>query len=410
MKINTGRGTVPLIVMLAIWSVSAITSLPGLAISPILGELSLIFPKSTELEVQMLSSMPSLLIIPFVLLSGKLAENQDRNKILIIGLGIFILSGILYLFAKSMMQLILTSCFLGVGAGMVIPLSTGFISDFFVGNYKTKQLGISSAITNLSLVFATILTGKLTLINWHYPFIVYLFPIVTVALSYFLSDKQLNRMNVSYIKNDQEKPKGASWLLKPGMKINIPILSQLMIVYFIVTYLVLVITFNLPFLIQKHQLSSNESGYMISLFFLAVMAPGFLINQIIARLKDFTITAAFVFIATGLILTIVSHISWIMGVGVILTGLGYGVIQPMVYDKTTLTSIHPKNVLVLGFVMSMNYLAILLSPFITDFSGNIFHLKGETYPFYINLGLTLIIAVIAFIRHQSFVFSGKTGD
>lgn len=30
MKINTGRGTIPLITLVGIWSVSALTSLPGL--------------------------------------------------------------------------------------------------------------------------------------------------------------------------------------------------------------------------------------------------------------------------------------------------------------------------------------------------------------------------------------------
>lgn len=35
MKINTGRGTIPLITLVGIWSVSALTSLPGLAVSPI---------------------------------------------------------------------------------------------------------------------------------------------------------------------------------------------------------------------------------------------------------------------------------------------------------------------------------------------------------------------------------------
>lgn len=43
MKINTGQGTIPLITLIGIWSVSALTSLPGLAVSPILGELSTIF-------------------------------------------------------------------------------------------------------------------------------------------------------------------------------------------------------------------------------------------------------------------------------------------------------------------------------------------------------------------------------
>ena len=40
MKIQTGRGTIPLITLIAIWSISALTSLPGLAVSPILGDLT----------------------------------------------------------------------------------------------------------------------------------------------------------------------------------------------------------------------------------------------------------------------------------------------------------------------------------------------------------------------------------
>ena len=48
MKIQTGRGTIPLITLIAIWSISALTSLPGLAVSPILGDLTKIFPKATD--------------------------------------------------------------------------------------------------------------------------------------------------------------------------------------------------------------------------------------------------------------------------------------------------------------------------------------------------------------------------
>ena len=77
MKIQTGRGTIPLITLIAIWSVSALTSLPGLAVSPILGDLTKIFPEATDLDIQMLTSLPSLLIIPFILLGGKLTEKVD---------------------------------------------------------------------------------------------------------------------------------------------------------------------------------------------------------------------------------------------------------------------------------------------------------------------------------------------
>ena len=73
MKINTGSRTIALITLVGIWSVSALTSLPGLVASPILGQFTTIFPHATELDIQMLTSLPLLLILPFVLLAGKLA-------------------------------------------------------------------------------------------------------------------------------------------------------------------------------------------------------------------------------------------------------------------------------------------------------------------------------------------------
>ena len=89
MKIQTGKGTIALTTLLAIWSVSMVVSLPGLAVSPILGRLHRIFGHATDLEIQMLTSLPSLLIIPFVLLAGKLSVSRNKLLILYTGLIIF---------------------------------------------------------------------------------------------------------------------------------------------------------------------------------------------------------------------------------------------------------------------------------------------------------------------------------
>ena len=57
-----------------------------------------------------------------------------------------------------------------------------------------------------------------------------------------------------------------------------------MLLYFFATYAVLVISFNLPFLIQQYKLTSSASGVMISLFFLAIMLPGLAVDRVIALL------------------------------------------------------------------------------------------------------------------------------
>lgn len=406
MRIQTGQGTIPLATLLAIWSISAITSLPGLAVSPIMGQLDTIFPSVSHLEIQMLTSIPSLLIIPFVLLSGKLSEKKDKTLILAIGLAIFLFSGVLCFFAKSMLALILISCLLGIGAGMVIPLSTGLIADFFVGSYRTKQLGISSAITNLSLVLATGLTGWLAEINWHLPFVVYLIPVFALVLSYYLRDSVLKQSNVNYIgapnntANDENED-----MIPKGKQMNIPYLIGVMVLYLFICYAALVVVLNLPFILQTYKLPSSVSGTVISIFFLAIMLPGLFLYRILTVLKNMTVIYSLISLAVGLLLVSLTHNVVLIIIGAVFVGFGYGIIQPLVYDKATRIAKSNKVVLSLAFVMSVNYLSILVTPFIIDAIAAFLGDTDVIFPFRINFILTLLFIIVAYIRRNTFVFS-----
>lgn len=402
MKINTGQGTIPLITLIGIWSISALTSLPGLAVSPILGELSTIFPHATELDIQMLTSLPSLLIIPFVLLAGKLAEKRDFIRLLRVGLWLFAASGVLYLFSSKMWQLMAVSALLGIGAGLIIPLSTGLISRYFTGEYRVKQFGYSSAITNMTLVVATAVTGYLAEVHWRLPFVVYLLPLISLVLSAYLKKNTVSvtvKQASAVIPSMQSAP-----VISGKYGIHIRHLIQLMLFYGVVTYVVLAVTFNLPFLMEAHHFSSGNSGLMISLFFLAIMAPGFMLDNIVKLLGNKTKLYSLLAVAVGLLLIWISPTEWLIVPGCILVGLGYGIIQPLIYDKTVDTAIPQKTALALAFVMVMNYLAILLSPFITDFFQWIFHTGSQEFPFIFNLCITILTMYWAYAKKGDFLF------
>lgn len=396
MKINTGRGTIPLMTLIGIWSVSALTSLPGLAVSPILGQLSIIFPKATELDIQMLSSLPSLLIIPFILLAGKLSEKRDFVSLLRAGLWMFAASGILYLVSTEMWQLLAVSALLGIGAGLIIPLSTGLISRYFTGAQRVKQFGYSSAITNMTLVVATAVTGYLAEVNWHLPFVVYLLPLVSIVLTLRLKDNQTAETTTPAVLPKMGKP-----------AIHVRHLLQLMGFYGLTTYIVLIVTFNLPFLMEAHHFSSGNSGLMISLFFMAIMAPGFCLGHIVRRFRKKTKFYSLLSIALGLALICIAPKEWLIIPGCILVGLGYGVIQPLIYDKTVDTASAQKTTLALAFVMAMNYLAVLLCPFIVDFFKSVFHFRSQEFPFVFNLCVTALALLWAYARSNDFLFDDK---
>lgn len=399
MKINTGRGTISLFTLLAVWSVSAVTSLPGLAISPILGKLDTIFPKVSHMEIDMLTSLPSLLIIPFMLLSGKIADSGGKIKLVVIGLSIYLLSAVLYFFADSIFWLIMIGCLLGAGAGIVIPLSTSLIATIFEGKYRVSQLGISSSITNVTLVIATFVAGLLADVNWHLPFVVYLLPVLSLLLILKADGKgelgkaiKLGEVPADNTTVDEPAVKG----IKPKNVI------RLVGIYFFITYMVLTVAFNLPYLMQSEKMDSSASGTMISILFLAIMLPGLFLNRVIKIFKNNTNIISSVLIFLGLVVIYFSTNVFLITLGCILTGLGYGIMQPIVYEKASDISTRKTTTLILGVVMSMNYLAILLFPVIIQALQDIFHLPTSRESFLINAILGILFSVLLFFSRHKF--------
>ena len=389
MKIKTGKGSISLGVLLAIWSVSAIASLPGLAISPILGDLNNGIPKVTDLEIQMLTSLPSLLIIPFVLLSGKLSEGRDTLKLLTTGLSIFFLSGVACLFIRSSVGLIIVSCILGIGAGMVIPLSTGLVVAYFTGDYRVRQLGYSSAINNLTLVLATALTGYLADVDWHLPFLVYTLPGISLLLATFLRRKP----------SDPEPSQSIQLRYK---RIDTRKLAGLMLFYFFITYAVLAVVYYASFLIDDYHIRSSFSGVLIALFFLAIMLPGLFIDRVIRHLKSRTNLVSLLLLAVGLCCLGLFRTKALLVVGALLAGFGYGVMQPVIYDKAATIAPPRSATFALSCVMAMNYLAVMLCPFLTDLFRDPFHTHSDRFPFLFSAALVCILAVVTWRCRRSF--------
>ncbi len=390
MKISTGKGEISLLALLAIWSVSAVTSLPGLAISPILEDLSRIFPSASELEIQMLTSLPSLLIIPFVLLSGWLSQRGESLALLAGGLAVFFASGVVCIFAKDIRLLIVASSIMGIGAGVAVPYSTGLVVRYFTGDSRVRQLGISSAVNNLSLVLATAVVGWIATRDWHMAFIVYLLPAVSMVMLLALRNA---KAAPEPKESDQMRQTKISWMRLTGLSL----------LYFVITFTTLVITFYLSFLLEKYRFPQEFSSVMISLFFLAIMLPGFAINTIIRRLRSMTIFVSLVAIVVGLLLVGTVPDIPLMTLGVVLTGAGYGVLQPVIYDKTAIIAPPEAATKALSVVMTVNYVAVVVCPFVVDFAERIFRQKEESFPFVASAVLVAMVALLSLILRKSFV-------
>ena len=291
--VDSGCGKIPFISLVAILSISLTVNLPGLAISPILGKLDQVFSHVTELESQLLTVLPNLVTIPFILGSGKICTPKNQIFILGIGLAIYTLTGVLYFCADSMVELILLSCLLGVGCGLVIPLAASLISQYFVGKARTRQLGMKSGISNFTVIFATLFVGWIASISWHLSFIVYMVPIIPLCLIPFMTSSFIEKHKIEVtpppmqplkeparpsdddIATTKQTKRPANVNFHFQGRTSLILLFGTMALYFMATYGTEVVSYYPPFAMENYKLTTGDVGVATAMFFTSATISGF---------------------------------------------------------------------------------------------------------------------------------------
>ncbi len=427
MQVKTGKGTISAMVVIAIWSLSLAVDLPGLAVTPIQGSLRSIFTDATDLKIQLLTVLPNLVIIPFVLLSGKLSETKHKVTVIALGTILYLISGVWSIFANSLNSLIWLSCLLGAGCGLILPFSTGLIADVFSGKYRMKQMGIISAIGNIALVLATFAVGFLVAGNlhetWHRAFFVYLIPLLSLILIPFLNkipksdyasepasettsdDKKsttattATTTSVPAVDADGFSTKGQK--VKDGFYLGRTV--WLLLAYFFFVFATCIPCYYLP---NFSWIDSESASAMTSTFYAAMFVVGLALTPVmkVFRRWTFILAAGLIVIGFGMFIIHEGSIALYI-VAAALCGLGNGIAQPIFYTKATEVVVSDsKSTLSLAYLQVANYVAISLVPVIITFGEKIFNTTSDLFPF-IFVGIaTLVVFCFVIIRNRHFVF------
>lgn len=335
---------------ISLLSISLLTIMSGAAVAPGMSEFAKVFSSYSPTTVKLIVSLPPLLIIPFSLLSGFLSSCIAKKKLLITGLIIYIIGGVGASFVDSMLPLLLFRAVLGIGTGIILPLSTGLISDFYDGNERTRLLGFSSASNCLGAILANIAAGILVSINWHYAFFVY-FLAVPVLL-----------MVISFI---QDKPSH-----KEAVDSKIVISKQLFpwaIAAFLVMLAFFGVVTNLSLLIYNRNLGdSHTAGFIFAVNALCMMASGAFFLAVRKKLKDLFPWFMLFMMASGYAGLAFAGSLPVVIISIILSGLGTGLAFPFIMNKASEFALEDNSIAVMGIVSSSAFLGQFSSPLILD--------------------------------------------
>lgn len=149
-------------------------------VAPGLGAIAQRFTDATPFQLNFLFASPTITMIIFSLISGRLLQTFDKKKILIIGLAIYGVAGMVPGFMSNVGFMILARLIAGVGAGLVMPIPNAIIADHYQGKRADQLVGWAASVSNISCVVLSIIAGFLVVLGWSWVF--YGFVIVLVIM------------------------------------------------------------------------------------------------------------------------------------------------------------------------------------------------------------------------------------
>lgn len=115
----------------------------------------------------------ALFLSSLLLVGGSLGDLYGRNKVFLIGLGIFSLSSLMCGISRSPLELIIARAFQGIGGALLTPGSLSILSSQFGVESRGRAIGLWSTFSALTAVFGPVLGGWLAGLGlWRVIFII----------------------------------------------------------------------------------------------------------------------------------------------------------------------------------------------------------------------------------------------
>jgi len=163
----------------------------GAMIAPAVASIAEAFPKATDLQINVLTSLHAGMVIPFSFISGYLVRYFSKKNIVLVSCLLYLVGGIGGAFSPDIYFMLATRAILGIAVGLMIPISITLISDYYEGEERTQTLGLQSAATNLGGIIAIVISGFLATLGWSFSFYAYgLGGIIFFIVLFFIPNKK----------------------------------------------------------------------------------------------------------------------------------------------------------------------------------------------------------------------------
>jgi len=263
-------------------------------VAPLVGQISASFPEVNPTLIKLTITLPSLFMIFFGLIAGQLVRVISKKAVLAIGLSLYTIGGIAAGWSHTFTGHLILRAVLGAGTGLIIPLVTSLIADFYQGKERADMIGYSFSISHMGGVITPPLAAWIGAHNWRTAFLIYTVAPLIFLFSMLFIPKSPQTMN------SETDPKRKEPI--PSIVIWLSIASFFMVVMFFI-----IIT-DIPFLTQaKPTLAPYVTTFGLSVSTFGSTISGLAFSRMYIKLKKWIVPTGLLICAVGFLLTMTTN-------------------------------------------------------------------------------------------------------
>ncbi len=259
-------------------------------ISPVLAVINTKYQSYGTSAVQLLQTIPYLLLMVGSLMIGWLTTKITKKKIALIGLAIIGICGVLPFFSESFAVLVISRVLIGFGFGITSPMNTAIAAEMIPEEDRAAYMGLHVVGMGIGTMVGSMLGGVLAGMSYRNYYLIYLVPFIAMV------GVQLLLAETPAVKAEKAT----------GMKMN----STVYIISFASfahTLFINAYSTNIGIYIADH-ISDNASlaGMVTAVNAAFALLTGMFFSKISAKLKSFTLPFSILIAAVGygLVLTV----------------------------------------------------------------------------------------------------------
>ncbi len=378
---------------LSILSLSLLTVMAGAAVAPALGVIRAHFSGSNQLFVQMIISVPALFIVITNFIFPRLCRVSGAKTLVMIGLLLYTVGGCAAGFFDNIFVVLIMRAFVGIGVGIIMPLSTGLLSYYYSPEEQAGLMGYSSAMNQMGGVIATLLSGLLANISWRVSFLVYLMGLISIVLC------------LIYLPNDKITQEGPAE--EKSAKGGTAGVFRDNIVYILAMFLLMSIFFIYPANFAMETVSEGiiPQNYiaviMASMDFIAFLGGLLFVSAKKALGGNTKFLAPVCFLAGYLLLAVVGGWAGTL-IGSVFIGFANGAGIPVIMTEASMKAGKAAATTVMPLISAALYLAQFVSPVLMSVVRAIFGEGAVHLPYW----FAVVLAVL-FVLWSSLIPTGK---